>query len=151
MQIEKVPAVRLKDGEWNHGTQKEIPGGDIAEAYSADVIGSQNTVRRPFKFSGALWVCVCRSYNGAEAYRLVSPELFDRPQTTYREKTRDAEACRNDPNGFYDGMTVKWGGKEFVLCGPKVRFETDEIATADPVQPDAVPVAEQGNLFGGGD
>jgi hypothetical protein len=32
------------------------------------------------------------------------------------------EVARSDPNGFYDQMTVKHGGQEFVLCGSKVQI-----------------------------
>jgi hypothetical protein len=45
--------------------------------------------------------------------------------TNYRDKTgtaEGAEAARNDPNGFYDRMTVKHGGQQFVLCGPEVQI-----------------------------
>jgi len=51
--------------------------------------------------------------------------IFSGTPTNYRDKTGAAEgaaAARNDPNGFYDHMTVKHGGQEFVLCGPEVEI-----------------------------
>ncbi len=143
MRTVEVPAKRLADGRWNHEKNRNEGEGDIPESYSADVIGeSSSRIRRPFLFENEYWVCVGRCANEADAYRIKDPRMFDRAKTTYREKTRDCEAARNDPNGFYDGMVIKWGGTEYVLTGPEVRFH------AQPV-PEEAPVAEQQNLFGG--
>jgi hypothetical protein len=76
-----------------------------------------------------MWVAVGLSNHGAEAYRLCPLRIFNGIPTTYREKTGSAElaeAARNDPNGFYDRMTVKHGGHEFVLCGPEVPIVAGE-------------------------
>jgi hypothetical protein len=65
--------------------------------------------------------------------------VFNGTPTNYRDKTGTsecAEAARNDPNGFYDRMTVKHGGQEFVLCGPEVQIVAgqSEVITVPQVQ-----------------
>jgi hypothetical protein len=54
--------------------------------------------------------------------------VVDRPTFSWEI----AEAARNDPNGFYHGMTVKQGQETFVLSGPPVVFVVGER----PVRPD---------------
>lgn len=61
------------------------------------------------------------------AYRLVHLGAFDGQPTTYSEKTRNAEAARNDPNGFYHGMTVAHGGPSYVLCGPEIHLIPGQV------------------------
>jgi hypothetical protein len=115
---------------------RKICEGDIHASYSADVIAMTGRVRKPFKWNGAL--CVCTGISGSgltqsgmqehEAYRIVPVEIFTGTKTTYREKTaraETAEAARNDPSGFYHGMTIKHGAQSFVLCGPPIRFTAD--------------------------
>ena len=135
----EVDPARLAPGEWNHHAEKTIGRGDIAESYSGDRIGMGQPIRKPFDWIGSLWVCVAMSHRGdihsAEAYRLVHPQMFKGEPTTYREKTRDGDAARADPNGFYHGMTVKHAGRELVLAGPPATF--------------AQSVAQQLDLFGG--
>jgi hypothetical protein len=93
-------------------------------------------MRKPFKWRDGL--CVCTSISGSgltdsgmqehEAYRLVPAKAFAGPMTTYAEKTdraEAAEAARNDPTGFYHGMTIKHGKEIFVLCGPPIRFAAE--------------------------
>lgn len=126
-----VSAARLAYGKWNHATNKEEGEGDIAAAYSADVIATNGRIRKPFKFryQGQEFPCctVGMSSNNADAYRLLTPEQFALPTTTYAEKTHHdgGETARNDPMGFYHGMAVKHGGKNFVLCGPELRFRAE--------------------------
>ena len=58
-------------------------------------------------------------------YRLCPLRIYKGSPTTYRDKTgtaERAEAARNDPSGFYDRMTVKHSGQEFVLCGPEIQI-----------------------------
>jgi hypothetical protein len=57
----------------------------------------------------------------------------------------NAEAARNDPNGFYHGMIVKQGQETFVLSGPPVVFVADE----NPARPDGTAgiEGEQLSLF----
>ena len=65
----------------------------------------------------------------AEAYQLIPLKAFRGTATTYAEKTgtaENAEAARNDPNGFYHGMTVQQGRETFVLFGPPVVFVAEE-------------------------
>jgi hypothetical protein len=71
--------------------------------------------------------------------------MFTGKTTTYSEKTdraEDAEAARNDPNGFYHGMTIKHGGESFVLCGPPIRF----TAETSPERPDGATREEPRQL-----
>jgi hypothetical protein len=134
--------------EWR-GAGRETCEGDIHASYSADVIASNRRVRKPFTWNGALYVCT--SITGSaltdsgtqehEAYRIVPVKMFTGTTKTYSEKTvkaEDAEAARNDPNGFYHGMTIKHGGESFVLCGPPVRF----TAETSPERPGGATVEE---------
>jgi hypothetical protein len=124
------------------GAGEEVCEGDIHGSYSADVIAMKGRVRKPFKWRGEL--CVCTSISGSgltesakeehEAYRLVPARTFTGKITTYHDKTaraEDAEAARNDPNGFYHGMAIRLGTESFVLCGPPIRFTAD----ATPARP----------------
>ena len=127
------------------GAGGEVCEGDIHASYSADVIASNGRVRKPFRWNDALYVCTSISGSGLtdsgkeehEAYRLVPARTFMVNTTTYHAKTaraEDAEAARNDPNGFYHGMAIKHGGEIFVLCGPPIRFTADR----SPERPDGV-------------
>ena len=125
-----VDPARLAHGAWCHTRDKTIGEGDIAASYSADRIGMDQPIRKPFEWQGSIWVCVGSGpYNGVpsfKAYRLVHPGLFAGTPTTYREKTRDCDAARADPNGFYHGMTVRHTGEAMVLCGPPALFIAGE-------------------------
>ena len=143
--IHRVPASRLAWGVYDSEKDRTVGEGDIHASYSADKIAMESRVRNPFRFSDALWVNTGMSgYGGnwqAEAYRLVARELFSGSPTSYHEKP-DAEAARNDPNGFYHGMLVVCGRRSFVLCGPPVLF------TAEPERPgDEAAEAAQLSLF----
>jgi hypothetical protein len=131
-----VPAARLGER------------GDIDLSYSADLIATNERVRRPFQHLGEFWVCtsitgwgLTRSgYREHEAYRLTPERMFIGVPTTYRAKTGAAdaaEAARNDPFGFYHGMAVKHGSEAFVLSGPPVRFigpSRPEPESPEPMQ-----------------
>ncbi len=124
-----VDSERLERGVWSHTHNKTIGEGDISKSYSADTIGLQGRVRRPFVYQGALWVCVgkcSRPFECAKAYRLTDHDQFDGKPTTYADKIRDSDAARNDPNGFYHGMAVTHGGNRYVLTGPEVVFAAGE-------------------------
>ncbi len=115
-------------------------GGDIGEvtaSYSADRIGLAGRVRRPFRWKEAEWVSVGQNRDDQnrvgqerlgqdravhEVYRLVDPEEFEGRLQTYEEKTADAAAARKDPHGFYHGMSIRYGQRPWVLCGPPVRL-----------------------------
>jgi len=121
----EVDPARLQNGCWSHEKGVELGEGDIAGSYSADVIAMKGRVRRPFTFHGVLWVCVgIQNAAGrtACAYRLLDPDSFGEDATTYDEKTSNAGRARNDPMGFYHGMTVRCGGRDYVLAGPPVQF-----------------------------
>ena len=150
-EIEAVPVAhdRLAPGDWNGG--KKSREGDIYGSYSGDRISEGKPVRAPFKFRGELWLCVGMSGAGgiqeAKAYRLVPRQMFKATPTTYHDKTaiEGGDAARNDPMGFYHGVSVKCGREALILMGPPLKFVPD----AGPKRPlgDAKPEAEQLNLF----
>ena len=125
--IYAVDPARLASGHWCHRAGKTIGQGDINASYSADRIGMGQPVRKPFSWRGALWVAVGNRYRGkdtvcAEGYRLTHPAAFEGEPTTYAEKTRDCDAARADPLGFYHGMAVTHGGQSLILTGPPATF-----------------------------
>ena len=85
-------------------------------------------MRKPFVLEGALWICTAlRGQHGhltAEAYRLVWPAAFHDPAVTYGEKTAidSGDHARNDPNGFYHGMTVIHASQTMILSGPRLEL-----------------------------
>jgi len=120
--------------------------GDINASYSADRIASGQPVRKPFQNDGSLWVCTSITGSGLtvsgstehEAHRLISERIFEGKPTTYRTRISSgelAEVARNDRNGFYHGITVKFGRESFVLCGPPLRF----VPANSPARPGADP------------
>jgi len=126
---------RLSLGNWDMATNRCAGEGDIAASYSGDRIGLGEPVRKPFVLKGAKWVCVSlRGPRGsivAKAYRLVHLSRFDGTSTDYAEKTRDTEAARRDPCGFYHGMRVIHLGDLYVLVGPPIELvagERDQLA-----------------------
>ena len=140
-----------------NATRLHYDSGDISESYSADRIASGQPVRKPFQHDGALWICTSITGSGLtvsgttehEAYRIMPERMFTGTPTTYGTKigTDDtAEAARNDPDGFYHGVTVKHGHETFVLCGPPLRFVPEEVATP-PEQGRKAPGPLQLDLF----
>jgi len=123
---------RLAQGTWDTAKNKHTGEGDIAASYSGDRIGLGEPIRRPFVFNGSRWVCVSMSGPSeslvAHAYRLVHLSQFDGTPTDYQEKTRDADAARRDPCGFYHGMLVAHAGDRFVLVGPPIELVAGECA-----------------------
>lgn len=123
-----VETSRLEHGDSTDGQQTRE--GDIAASYSADRIANGASIRQPFDWQGAQWICTGSHRDAAEAVRIVPSHAFTGHPTTYAEKTRyyqddtgrETMPAREDPNGFYHGMTVKHAGKAFVLCGPKAVF-----------------------------
>lgn len=116
---------RLHHGVWSDKHSKTIGEGDIAASYSADLIAMHNRVRRPFVHQGVLWVCVGMSnhpFECVKAYRLVESERFAGEAMTYAEKTRDGDAARADLFGFYHGVRVTQGGRDYILVGPPAVF-----------------------------
>lgn len=129
----EVSSSRLAHGKWCHRTNKMIGEGDVSASYSADRIGSEKPVRKPFSQGGKLWVCTGSNGKTSQAYRLVHPACFDGNTLTYGERVRDGYNGRSDPKGFYHGMLVTHRGEAIVLCGPEIHF----VAGAE----------QQGNLF----
>ncbi len=125
-EVYTLDPTRLASGAWCHRSNKTVGEGDISASYSADRIGMGQPVRKPFCWRGDRWLCVGTRYQGeeveAEAYRLVPEAAFEGSSTTYAEKTRNGDAARADPNGFYHGMAVRHGGNAYVLTGPPVTF-----------------------------
>src|ERR1019366_7701739 len=136
-----------------HAARLEYERGDITESYRADRIMEGKPLRAPFEFSGSLWVCVSISGKGLtvtgehelKAYRLLPAQMFKGTPTTYSAKVADAEAARNDPNGFYHSVSVRHAGKVWIMSGPPTVF----VAEAQPVRPDGVVEVqpEQLSLF----
>jgi hypothetical protein len=123
--IREVNPARLAWGSYDHSKNDYVNEGDIPASYSGDCIAMGQPVRKPFRMDGEMWVTIALCNHGARAYRLCPLRIFNGIPTNYRHKTGSAEladAARNDPNGFYDRMTVRHGGLEFVLCGPEVQI-----------------------------
>jgi len=138
---------RLSHGEWKGG---RLSGeGDVTASYSADHISENKPIRAPFEQGGSLWVCVSITGKGLtvsgetelRAYRLLPAEMFRGEPTTYAKKVTvdHGEAARNDPNGFYHGISVTHGGRTFIMCGPPGVF----VAESVPERPGARPEPEQ--------
>jgi len=137
----RVCPERLAYGTWCHARNRQVGQGDIRASYSADLIGLEGRIRKPFRLQGRL--CVMTGSSGTRdacaftAYRLVLPREFDGTVTTYRDKLLigGGDYARADPQGFYHGMRVTRGRETFVLCGPPVTILAGE------------PAPRQGDLF----
>ena len=147
-----VNPTRLAWESYDHQRHSDIGEGDIHASYSADTIATAGRVRKAFKWQAQLMVTVSLSGQGvieqAEAYSLIPLKAFTGMPTRYGEKTssaEDAEAARNDPNGFYHGMKVTCGREAFVLAGPPVVFVAEQSAGRPDDMQDPEP--EQLTLF----
>jgi hypothetical protein len=112
----------------------------IGSACSCGLIcGKQSRIGKPFSFGDVLWICTSSSSTGAagylraECYRLTAPDRFTGDPTTYDRRAHGgadeddpAREARDDPNGFYHGITVKSGRATFILTGPPVTFVASE-------------------------
>lgn len=123
-----VEPSRLAFGAWCHASEKQIGEGDIRASYSADRIGMGQPIRKPFRYGGELWVCVGTGPSGAEAYRLVHTSVYRGTARSYHERCSDGDRARGDEAGFYDGITVRHAGREFVMAGPPATFVAGEEA-----------------------
>ena len=118
---ELVEPARLHHGD---------PEGDIVGSYSGDRICEGKPIRTPFSWHGGLWVCVSSWGNFASAFRLIPLASSTVAPTTYSARSGNenaAEFSRNDPNGFYHGVTVKHGGQAYVMTGPEVTFAPGDV------------------------
>ena len=135
----RVDPSRLASGTWCHTRDRQIGEGDISASYSADRIGMEGKVRKPFVWQNALWVCTGMQSHGdfraAEAYRLVPERFFGGEPTTYNEVACLPAAERFKPEGFYHGMRVRHGKQNFILVGPCASFvpkaDSDVLKQAD--------------------
>lgn len=139
MNLQSIPThtvdpERLSTGQWSNKHNRQVDEGDISASYSADTIALHNRIRKPFLFQNKLWISV-GSGNlpvvTVRAYQLLDANYFDGVAATYAEKTRDSEAARNDPSGFYHGMIVTHAGRLYALVGPAVQLIAGEQRQAD--------------------
>jgi hypothetical protein len=144
-----VKPSRLAWGTYDHQRNRAVGVGNIHASYSADTIASAGKIRKAFRWQARLMVTTSLSGRGgieqAEAYQLIPLKAFGGVTMSYSEKTgtfENAEAARNDPNGFYHGMTVRQGSETFVLIGPPVVF----VAADEPARPGGTPDAEAEQL-----
>lgn len=137
----EVPASRLEHSRYNHETEKDEGGGDIAESYSCDKIAMEGRIKRPFRYGRQWMVNTGGGSHGFECYAVVPVSEFDGTATTYSAKGKpdNFESARHDPNGFYHGMTVSQGKDKLVLVGPPVVF----IAAAEEPKAEAPAPIEQ--------
>ena len=129
----EVDPARLRGGRWDHEEEAQVGEGDIAASYSGDVIALASRIRKPFNHHAGLWTCIGLLHRPddrvmiGKAYRLVHADGFEGEATTYAEKTRDCEAARADPGGFYHGMKVAYGAQGYVMTGPHCVFVPGEV------------------------
>ena len=116
-----VASERMEPGEWSRDLSKRVGEGDVQASYSGDVV-PEGRVRRPFKLGTTFWVAVRmvdRRALAVAAYRLVPSGEFVGESKPYAERTAaEHDAARADPRGFYHGLAVKRGSREFALAGP---------------------------------
>ncbi|GAJ11934.1 unnamed protein product, partial [marine sediment metagenome] len=112
---------------------------DIDKSYSGDLIAEDwgkhlSHIRLPFRFENQLWVNVGSCHASHEAYRIVPLSQFRGETKRYSDghvgeqdagdwENSNFEKWRNDPMGFYHGMTVVRGKSTWVLVGPPVLFQ----------------------------
>jgi len=148
----RVNPARLAWGRFDHRRNRDAGEGDIHASYSADTIATSGKIRKAFRWQAQLMVTVSLSGRGgtdqAEAYQLIPLKTFTGLPMTYAEKigtAESAEAARNDPNGFYHGITVKQGQDVWAMAGPPVVFVADERPDRPPGGTDTE--SEQLSLF----
>lgn len=112
--------------------------GDIGKSYSCSS-ATGDRIKKPFKLEGrGLFVCMGTGWHNDyrdkqthEAYRVVKPEDFEGETERYTSRRGgwsltgqtgedDWERARNDPRGFYHGLLVWQGKKQYVLEGPPI-------------------------------
>lgn len=119
---------RLSPGRWSAEFNETAGEGDIAASYCADTIALEGRTRKPFFFRGDLWVTTSLCGGQAKAYRLVPMDEFTTAAMGYAEKTKDCEAARADPDGFYHGIAVRFRKDWFVLHGPPAVFRPGQVS-----------------------
>ncbi|WP_299724821.1 hypothetical protein [uncultured Tateyamaria sp.] len=133
----RIDPSRFESGTWCHKRDKIIGEGDIAASYSADKIGLEGAVRKPFKWQNAMWVNTGMVSNGksrsVEAYQLIPAKFFDGEPQTYGQIVRSNTAAGQRQEGFYHGMHVQHGKRPYVLIGPSVIFLPSEEETPQQI------------------
>lgn len=124
----------------------------LHDSYSGDVISKKRTIRAPFSLNGELLCCVGaegvgngRDVVNLEAYRVIPRRDFAGRTWDYNSRALQGDKARNDRKGFYHGVRVKWGGRDFVLCGPEKLFKRDPAS--EPSR-ETIERALQGQLPG---
>lgn len=121
-----VDPSRLASGAWCHTKDRQIGEGDIHASYSADKIGLEGKVRRPFSWQNGLWTCTSiRTIDREatfEAYCLIPAAHFGGTPEPYGKAIMNSAARRECGKGFYHGMLVRHANREFVLVGPPIQF-----------------------------
>lgn len=92
-------------------------------SYSADLI-PQGKIRKPVVLDAdtAPYICVSGGDGNCEVYEVYPPVEFDDTATTYKVRVEYGDESRADPKGFYHGVKVEYGNKDYVLCGPPVIY-----------------------------
>jgi hypothetical protein len=125
----RVSPERMQYGAWCCERNRMLGEGDVIASYSGDLI-PQGRIRKPFRLQGIRYVTVSMGsgpQHYAEAYRLVESASFDSAPMTYNQRVQGAEAGRNNPNGFYHGVTVNHRNAQCVLTGPPIRLIADDL------------------------
>jgi hypothetical protein len=126
------------------------PEGDIVGSYSGDRICEGRPIRTAFHWRGGIWVCVSTWGELASAFRLTPLASYTAGATTYPARVGAspdaAEAARNDPSGFYHGVTVTHGGKSFVMTGPEVTFAPGDVGQSGLFTGAPPPIAGESDL-----
>jgi len=124
---------RLNSGHWCHTSNRQLGEGDIYASYSADLIGMEDRIRKPFQLRGLLCVTVAIMYRPEvhiKAYRLVEPSDFSGTPTTYKKRCHSD--ARQDSYGFYHGVAIKHGKKTYILAGSPIIIAASE--ETEPMQ-----------------
>jgi len=118
MKTDTVDPARLSSGHWDQNISKRIDEGDISQSYSADVIASDSTFRKPFKWKDGWRISIGSASLGSKTesvktYRLVPFNIYEGEKFTYEESHNLDE---NHKSRFsYEGMIVKKGKEQYVL------------------------------------
>lgn len=135
-----------------------VEGIDLAKveaSYSSDIIAMSGRVRKPVLHGGVLWVSTGGWSKGDKGeqhvYQLQPLKEFRGDPTTYYEKLSiwndgdqyPGDYARNDPNGFYHGMTAKHGGEKYVLVGPEQQVGRLPFNRAVRIEDDAEEIVDE--------
>ncbi|MBK8916436.1 MAG: ParB/RepB/Spo0J family partition protein [Phycisphaerales bacterium] len=97
----------------------------LLASYSADLIASRATIRKPVKIAGRLWVMtsgVCtgaKGYSEINFYEVVPREGYAGNLVKFQSLNAEQQERRRETRMWYDGIAVRCGDAEFVLRGPE--------------------------------